>query len=259
MYKPKKSLGQNFLLNKNISNSMVFSLDLDPKDVVVEIGAGLGAVTQKLTEQLFEFGSKIYALEIDERFIPKLEQMFLNSLNVKVVHADVLEWLPKQEFEKDFKVLGSLPYYITSPILHTLVKLKKRPEKAVVLIQKEVAEKVSARAPDSSYLSVFMQTFFEVEYLKTVPRESFKPVPKVDGGVLLLDRKDVTDVFSDLDVVKRYEGFLHKGFSSPRKMLNKPFNKKELEVAGVDGKKRPQELGVSEWVGMFEKLVLKTK
>jgi 16S rRNA (adenine1518-N6/adenine1519-N6)-dimethyltransferase len=238
---------------------MVYSLDLDSKDIVVEIGAGLGAVTQKLTEQLFEYGSQIYAVEIDERFVPKLEQMFLNSVNVEVVHGDILEWLPNKEFERDFKVLGSLPYYITSPILHTLVKLNTRPVQAVLLIQKEVAEKVSSKAPEASYLSTFMQTFFEIDCLKKVPRGSFKPVPKVDGGIISLKKKDVSGVFKDLETIKRYEGFLHKGFSSPRKMLNKPFKKEELELAGVNGKKRPQELAVDEWVKMFKTLILGAK
>jgi len=256
MYKPNKSLGQNFMLSDEIASYMVHSLNLASLDTVVEIGAGLGAVTQKLSENLFDVGSRIYAVEIDERFIPKLEEMFRETLNVTVITADILEWLPQQIFEKPYKVLGSLPYYITSPILHMLVKLYQRPEKAVLLIQKEVAENIVEKAPRASYISTFLQTFFEITYLKTVPKDFFTPVPKVDGAVISLEKKLTDGVFADLQVVEKYERFLHKGFSHPRKMLNKPFSKEELSKAGIDGNLRPHDLDTSVWVDMFKKLVI---
>lgn len=246
------------MLSENISSKMVQALNLSSTDIVVEIGAGLGAVTEKLSESLFEYGSHIYAVEIDERFISKLEQMFRESLNISIVKADILEWLPEQEFEHDFKVLGSLPYYITSPILHALVKLRKRPVRSVVLIQKEVGEKITAPPGGASYLSVFVQTFFDVTYLETVPKNVFSPEPKVDGAIVVLDRKEVTPPFDSLEVVDKYEGFLHKGFSSPRKMLNKPFKKEELARVGVDGTLRPQNLDVDTWKRMFVSLVLES-
>jgi 16S rRNA (adenine1518-N6/adenine1519-N6)-dimethyltransferase len=255
LYKPNKSLGQNFMLSDEISSYMVQSLNLASSDVVVEIGSGLGAVTQKLSEQLFEHISRIYAVEIDERFISKLEEMFRQTLNVAVITADILQWLPQQLFEKDFKVLGSLPYYITSPILHMLVKLPKRPEKAVLLIQKEVAENLVEKAPRASYLSSFLQTFFEVTYLKTVPKGVFTPVPKVDGAIICLDKKPVDEMFNDLQVVEKYEKFLHRGYSHPRKMLNKPFSKEELAKTGINGNLRPHDLDVSVWQDMFKSLV----
>jgi len=256
LYKPKKSLGQNFMLNSDISNVMVNSLDLAPTDTVVEIGSGLGGLTQKLSEALFEYGSKIYAVEIDPRFIPKLKEMFKEALNISTIEADILKWLPQHRFDRDFKVLGSLPYYITSPILHCLVRLERRPSKSVILIQKEVAKKISASVGKASYLSTFLQTFYAIEYLQMVPSYVFKPEPKVDGAIVSLTRKEVPEFLEDVEIVEKYKGFLHKGFQSPRKMLNKPFKKAELERVGVDSTKRPQTLDVSTWVRMFEVLVL---
>ena len=256
LYKPRKSLGQNFLLNSEISSYMVGLLDLTNHDTVVEVGPGLGALTQKLSENLFEYGSKIYAVEIDSRFIPKLKEMFKETINVFVVEADILKWLPAQKFYIDFKVLGSLPYYITSPILHCLVKLERRPIQAVLLIQKEVAEKISAPEGEASYLSTFLQTFYNIEYLRTVPSNVFKPIPKVEGAIISFVRKEVPKIYEDLKVVEKYEKFLHKGFRSPRKMLNKPFKKTDLERVGVDGTKRPQTLNVQTWMRMFEILAL---
>jgi 16S rRNA (adenine1518-N6/adenine1519-N6)-dimethyltransferase len=235
---------------------MVFALDLLTTDTVVEIGAGLGAVTQKLSDNLFEHTSHIYAVEIDERFISKLGEMFRSTLNVTVITADILQWLPQQIFERDFKILGSLPFYITSPILHMLTKLPKRPEKAVLLIQKEVAENLTETAPKASYLSSFLQTFFDVTYLKTVSKNVFSPIPKVDGAIISLDRKPIDEVFNDPQIVEKYEKFLHKGFSHPQKMLNKPFTREELSRTGIDGNLRPHDLAVSVWLDMFRILVL---
>ncbi len=242
------------MLSDEISSYMVQSLNLNSTDKVVEIGAGLGAVTQKLSEQLFEHTSHIYAVEIDDRFISKLEEMFRPTLNVTVITGDILQWLPQQDFETSFKVLGSLPYYITSPILHMLVKLPQRPEKSVLLIQKEVAENLVEKAPRASYLSSFLQTFFDVTYLKTVPKDVFTPVPKVDGAIICLDKKPTDEIFADPQVVEKYERFLHKGFSHPRKMLNKPFTKEELSRTGINGNLRPHDLDTSVWVDMFKKL-----
>jgi len=256
LYKQKKSLGQNFLLNSEISSEMVGLLTFTSHDIVVEIGAGLGAVTQKLSEDLFEYGSKIYAVEIDPRFTPKLKEMFKETLNISIIEADILKWLPQQKFDKDFKVLGSLPYYITSPILHCLVKLERRPNQAVLLIQKEVGEKISAPAGEASYLSTFIQTFYDVEYLRTVPSDVFRPEPKVDGAIVSLIRKEVPEFLEDVKIIEKYEGFLHKGFRSPRKMLNKPFKKAELEIVGINGSLRPQTLDTSTWTRLFKVLVL---
>jgi len=256
LYKPNKSLGQNFMISDEMANYLVYALNVESTDTVIEIGAGLGAVTQKLSEALFEYGSKIFAVEIDSRFIPKLTEMFRETVNVNLIEADILRWLPEQYFDQDFKVLGSLPYYVTSPILHMLVKLPKQPLRAVLLVQKEVGEKITEQAPNSSYLSTFVQTFFEVEYLKTVPKEVFKPEPKVDGAIITLERLSADPIFSELATVRKYEGFLHKGFSHPRKMLNKAFKKDELAATGINGSLRPQDLGVSVWKDMFAKLVL---
>ncbi len=168
----------------------------------------------------------------------------------EVIEANVLDFLPQYSTEKSFKIIGSLPYYITSPILHEIIKMNKRPKKVVVLIQKEVAKKIAAKAPDSSYLSTFIQTFYEVEYVATVDKNEFSPVPKVDGGILKMTLKP--DVNID---VKKYEGFLHKGFSNPRKMLNKVFYEDEINRAQIDSTKRPQNYNSEEWLKFFKILV----
>ena len=252
MYAPKKELGQNFLIDRQIPRRMVDALNLDPDDIVVEIGPGLGVVTREICDRHVSGDLLIYAVEIDVRFVEKLETMFLENLRVNIVERNILDWLPEFSPEKPFKLIGSLPYYITSPIIHEVIKMPVRPLTAVLLIQKEVAEKIVAKAPDSSYMSVFVQTFYNVSYLETVTRNKFKPEPKVDGGVIKLMLKEDPGISSEF--INKYEGFLHKGFSNPRKMLNKVFNKEELEKIGVEGNLRPQNIDASKWIEAFKLL-----
>ena len=123
----------------------------------------------------------------------------------------------------------------------------------IITLQKEVGERICAKAPDATYLSSFVQTFFEVEYLKTVPKTVFDPVPQVDGAVIKFSRREAP---IPNDLIHKYEGFLHKGFSNPRKMLNKVFRKEELERVNVDATLRPQNVDWEKWVEMFKALVI---
>lgn len=249
MYEPIKSLGQNFLIKSSIVEQMVDALWLSTGDDIIEIGPGHGVLTEELARRTTGSDVKVYAVEIDERFARKLYTMYVDEPNIEVIQADILKWLPNFESNRRVKVFGSLPYYITSPILHSVVKMKTTPDSAVFIIQKEVAEKVCSKVPDSNYLSVFVQTFFNAEYLFEVPKEEFKPSPKVDGAVFKLTTKNVE---MDLATKERYEGFLHRGFSHPRKMLNKPFSREELDKAGIDPKLRPQNLSAEEWLRFYE-------
>ena len=237
---------------------MVDALELTPQDTVIEIGAGLGAVTQRLVHKLIGLESKIYAVEIDNRLTTKLKMMFAENTNMKVVEANILDWLPTVETEKPFKVLGSLPFYITSPIIHTIIKMKKQPEICVLMTQKEVAHKICAQQDKASYMSTFVQTFFETNYINIVPRNKFNPVPKVDGAIIKLKSEQGLSHLQkphQQEQIYKYERFLHKGFSNPRKMLNKIFSKEELTKTNTDGNLRAQNITPKKWVEMFELLV----
>lgn len=248
MYEAIKEFGQNFLSDSVIINKMVGLLEMTHGDTIIEIGPGHGALTEEVASRLRSTNSELYAVEIDKRFSDKLLSMYSSDENIHIYEDNILNFLPKFKTDKDVKILGSLPYYITSPIIHEIIKMNKQPELCVLLIQKEVAEKIASPAPDSSYLSVFVQTFYSVEYIFTVPKEKFFPKPQVDGGVLkLIKRKDV----SLSEDIEKYEGFLHRGFSSPRKMLNKPFKREELALAGINPDLRPQNLSADEWLRFY--------
>ncbi len=253
LYNPIKNLGQNFLINSTVVYQMVDALDLVPTDTVIEIGAGLGALTQLLADRMAAASGKIYVVEIDERFIGKLNAMFLVNSNVEVVQADILDWLPKFSPPEEYKIIGSLPFYITSPIIHRAIRMSVRAELCVYLVQKEVAQKLCAKPPKATYLSSYVQSFYDCSYVTDVSRDYFDPRPNVDGAVIKLTAKPSLIAANSID---DYEGFLHKGFAHPRKMLNKAFTKEELAKVGIDGKLRAQNISPQEWQQMF--LTLKT-
>jgi 16S rRNA (adenine1518-N6/adenine1519-N6)-dimethyltransferase len=227
---------------------MVLELDMQDGETLIEIGAGLGALTLEIVNHFGSTDIAVKALEIDLRFVDKLNNMFEKVKNIEIIETNALTWLPTfNPQKKPFKIIGSLPYYITSPLIHRLVKMPWQPEMCVLLIQKEVAQKISAKAPDSSYFSTFVQTFYEVEYMETVNKKDFSPVPKVDGGVIKLTRRKDSKV-KDID---KYEGFLHLAYSNPRKMLNKMFKEDELNRGDLDGKLRAQNYDWEKWVETF--------
>jgi|SRR3989344_9189630 len=252
MFEPIKELGQNFLLHKETAFKMVDALELSQNEVVVEIGPGLGFITELLTKTLLDKKSMVYAVEIDKRFAGKLSVEFFHSDNVLIVQEDILKWLPGfNPRQESFKIIGSLPYNIASPILHTLAKLPIRPEISVFLIQKEVAQKIASKAPDSSFLSSFIQTFFSIENLGNVEKNKFSPIPKIDGAIIRLKKSACGISFLD---VKKYEGFLHKAYTHPRKMLNKAFTKGDVEKIGINSSLRAQNYNSEDWIKFFKKL-----
>lgn len=245
----KKELGQNFLTDQTSILKMVNALQAPVKTTIIEIGPGLGVVTKQLIETYPN--SNIVAIEFDKRLINSLKAQF-ESENVKIVDGNILDWLPAYHSTDTYSIIGSLPYYITSPILHAVIYKAVKPQTCVFLVQKEVAQKIASKLDDASYLSTFIKSFYDVEYLGVIPRTLFNPVPQVDGGVLKLTLH--ADQQISFDQTKRYEGFLHRVFSHPRKMLNKVFTPEELKLANINGSLRPQNLTPADYVRIFREL-----
>jgi len=252
----KKALGQNFLTDSGVSQLMVESVDVFNGDRIIEIGSGRGALTQSLASICRSRQAYLTAVEFDVDLIPILKSRITESENIKIINANILNYLDDFKVPENtrLKITGSLPYNITSPLIHKLIKINPRPETCVFLIQKEVAQKICKQAPDSNYLSVFVQTFYKTEILKIVDKNLFSPVPKVDGAIIKLTRKP-SDLISRLPWqtgnISHYEKFLHHAFSSPRKMLNKVFTKEDLARYQLDATKRPQDYGSDKYLRIF--------
>lgn len=186
----KKSLGQNFLIDGNVLNRIVEAAELDQSKGALEIGPGIGA----LTERLSQAAGKVTAIEIDQRLLPILGEVLADKPHVTVVHGDVLKLDLRQLFQQQFadcegvSVVANLPYYVTTPILMKLLEERLPLQNIVVMIQKEVAERMAAKPGGKEYgsLSVAVQYYCEPQLVCTVPHTVFIPQPNVDSAVIKL-------------------------------------------------------------------------
>lgn len=239
--KNKKSLGQHWLKDRDILTNIASLAETDGVDTVVEIGPGLGT----LTSALFQFFDKVIAIEKDDELAKKLPFSFPGK-DLTVLRKDVLE-TEVGELPDGYVLAGNIPYYITSPIVEKFLNLEVKPRKIVLLIQKEVAQRIAAKDGKQSVLSLMTQAKAEVELGPVVKREFFIPPPKVDSQVLVLTPYEVPLVDDAvLDLIK-------VGFNKPRKkLLANGELKNDLAEAGIDGNLRPADLSLTDWQKLAE-------
>ena len=258
----KKSLGQNFLIDPNILTSIVRYAELDDKKGAIEIGPGIGA----LTEHLARTAKKVVAFEIDQRLLPILDETLAPYDNVEVLNQDVLKADLKNVLEEQFAgiedimVVANLPYYVTTPILMKLLEEELPLEGIVVMLQKEVGDRISAKPGTKSYgsLSVAIQYYSEPETVMTVPKTVFNPQTNVDSSVIRLKMRKTPPV--ELDDSAYFFTVVRACFGQRRKtILNNLTNnledgkkyKKEIEEAlqstNIDPKRRGETLTIEEF------------
>lgn len=243
----KKGLGQHFLADGNVLKKIVAAVDPRGEEVAVEVGAGIGTLTRALAPRV----GKLYAVEVDRRLIPVLEEGLSGFPNVEVVPEDFLS-LPLWRFGERLLVVGNLPYGITGPVLLKLVRERERVGRAVFLVQWEVAGKlVAPPGPDRSRLGVYLRAFFHVEVAFRVPRNSFFPPPEVDGGLVRLFPLPVPRISVPEGVFGEVLRIL---FSARRKTLRRVLaDRFGAEVAGellgelgLDPRVRAEALGIGD-------------
>lgn len=258
--KPNQGLGQNFLIDGNILRKIVDAAELTGDDAVLEIGPGLGALTQALIEE----SSKVVTIEIDERLVQVLKNTFLGKSNLEIIHGDVL----KEDLNallatsQRWKVVANLPYYITSPILAKLLEEKESLERIVVMVQREVAQRMMAGPGTKDYgsFSLFIQYHCEVSIIHTVPPTAFFPRPQVSSSVVLLRIRESPRVqVEDEDMLfriiraafgKRRKTLLNSLTNTPHLTFNKEFMLQVLKEAGIDSKARAETLSLEEFASI---------
>jgi 16S rRNA (adenine1518-N6/adenine1519-N6)-dimethyltransferase len=248
---PKQSLGQNFLFDEGLLARIVAAAEIEPGDEVLEVGPGLGA----LTRQLALVGGRVVAVELDGRLIPVLEDELGSFTNVELIQGDILQLAPAEWFAGPYKVVANVPYYITGAILRHLLENRPRPVRLVLTVQKEVAERLTARPPHMSLLAVSVQYYGAVRPVATVKAGAFWPRPEVDSAVV---RIDVDPSSRERDQTKEENFFrvVRAGFSEKRKQLKNNLRQlglgdaiagAALAAAGIDGRRRAETLAVEEW------------
>jgi len=259
-FKNTKSLGQNFLTDKGIIDKIVDGAEIGPDDLVLEIGPGLGVITYEAAQR----AKKVLAVEIDKNLIPILKETLADCPNVEVVNQDILKTdvnaLIEEEKKngiREVKVIGNLPYYITTPIIMKLLEDGVDVESITVMMQKEVADRIQSAPGKKTYgaVSVAVQYYCEAEILSKVPRDVFIPQPNVDSAVLKLTlRKEKPVEVADRDV---FLSVIKAGFGQRRKTLlnslmgvdgmTKETVREALEAAGIDPARRAETLNLDEF------------
>jgi len=268
--RPDKALGQNFLVDPTILQRITEAALLTADDVVLEIGAGTGALTRLLASE----AKHVVAVELDRRLMPLLERELSDLDNVTAIQGDVLsldpcrlidELLPKARLSQaSYKVVGNLPYYITSAILRHLLERDRRPELMVITVQYEVAERIVAKPGDMSVLAASVQFYGEPELLFKINSGSFYPSPAVDSGVVRVD-VHASPRLPD-DQIDTFFRVVRAGFSQRRKQLHNALSTgladqlskheaiERLHQAGVDHRRRAETLSIDEWVEITDAL-----
>ncbi|TAK94719.1 ribosomal RNA small subunit methyltransferase A [Patescibacteria group bacterium] len=253
---PKKSLGQNFLIDHSVIDQIMAAAKLQSDDVVLEIGPGQGVLTEALSKKC----SKVIAVEIDETLVTLLRNKFKGKKNIEIVTGDILKLNVEKIFTDyqlpitGYKVIANLPYYITSPIIRKFLESEVPPQEMILMVQKEVAERIVAKPGEMSILAVSVQYYARAEILFPVSKKAFSPVPEVESAVIRIthNAKRITS-----EEANKFFRIVRAGFCAKRKtLINNLANsfhiprgevEKKVRNAGLDSKVRAQELSVDDW------------
>lgn len=246
-------LGQHFLIDPTVLGSIVEAAKIEPRETVVEIGPGIGV----LTRELLKAGARVTAIELDERMIPLLERFIRNNeitnkqINeLTIVHANALHVAMPQ---KKYKVVASIPYHITSPLLrHLFLESAYAPASLTLLIQREVAEKI-CDAKNAGLLTILVALFGAPRIVTNVPPEAFLPPPRVDSAVLQIDCFDTP--LTDKKTIDALFRLVKTAFGQKRKILRNTLGAfhgvmERLSGLGIEQTRRPQTLSVQEWIAL---------
>lgn len=251
---PNKALGQHWLRDRDILSVIADEADLSKDDTVLEIGPGLGT----LTSELLRRAGKVVAVEFDAELARKLPGQFPGT-SLEVVNEDILSF-DLTTLPKGYKAVANVPYYITSKIVRALMTSSNRPNVAVLLVQKEVAERIAADPGDMSILAIAAQVYTEASLGIEVPKEYFTPPPKVDSQVIVLRTRGEPLVLPEDE--KRFFRLVKAGFSAKRKKLRSSLagglsiDKQEVETildaVGISPDARAEDLSIEDWRRLME-------
>ena len=253
----RKGLGQNFLIDGGILKKLAAAAELTPSDTVIEVGPGLGVLTETLVEQ----AGKVIAIELDARLADILKARLKDQIKLTVIQDDILNINPADILGKqtEYKVVANLPYYITSAVIRHFLEAPVKPTTMVIMVQKEVAQQITAQPGEMSLLSVSVQLYGKPTVAGKVSAQCFYPAPNVDSAILKIaiyqeQKIQTDDITGFFDIVRA-------GFSANRKqIINSLANGLKLqktdiipvlEQAGIDPQRRAETLTIDEWGVLF--------
>lgn len=251
---PIKHLGQNFLIDKTVISKLINGAKVLRADVVLEIGPGMGVLTQEIAKR----AGKVIAVEKDPRMCELLKERLRDFDNIEIIQGDILKLKKNYELRimnHEYKIIANLPFYITSPVIRKFLEAKDPPQEMTLIIQKEVAQRICAKPPKMSILAVSVQFYAKVKILSYISKKSFYPQPKVDSAIIQIkpEKKYKVDTDKFFQIVKA-------GFSQPRKQIANnlskqlKLDKKKLNSLlldkGVKPTQRAETLSIKDWINL---------
>jgi 16S rRNA (adenine1518-N6/adenine1519-N6)-dimethyltransferase len=260
----RKGLGQHFLVDEDVLETVMAAADLTPEDTVIEVGPGLGILTRELAAK----ARWVIAIELDDKLALALVDSLAGSDNVVIINRDILGVDPVMLLREStadipsglssYKVVANLPYYITSPVIRHFLEASVKPEVMVLMVQKEVAEAIAAEPGRRSLLSISVQFYGKPDIMAYVPADSFYPRPEVESAILKIDIYPRPLV--DVDTVGFFR-VVRAGFTAARKQfvnslsqglgLPKEAIRPLLDIAGIDPRRRAETLTIAEWAQLW--------
>jgi 16S rRNA (adenine1518-N6/adenine1519-N6)-dimethyltransferase len=262
--RPHKELGQNFLVDRRVLKRILAAAEVGPEDTVLEIGSGLGTLTEALAER----AQRVVAVELDPDLVALLRERLASLPNIEIVTADILS-LDISRLLQDgagnvptYKVVANIPYYITSAVMRHLLEASPKPQLIVLMLQKEVAQRITAQPGQMSLLAVSVQFYGQPRIIAHVPASAFYPVPKVDSAIVRVDPH--TQQPLEQDEVGPFFEVVRAGFAQRRKQLRNAlvhglgvsaeYIAQAMQEAGIDEQRRAQTLSIHEWVALYRAL-----
>ena len=253
--RPSKRLGQNFLIREDVADKVLKAGEISSSDTILEIGPGLGSLTFKLAAS----AKKVIAIEKDKRMADILKKS-INNPNAEIIRGDILNFDINDLGLRGYKIISNLPYCISSPVIRKFLEEKKKPELMVLMLQKEVAQRIKAKPPFMNILAVSVQIYAQVEIKEYVSKKSFWPEPKVDSAIVKIIIKD--NYLKEIKDIDMFFKIVKAGFSHPRKQILNNFSKvlklekkdteEWLEKNNIDSKRRAQTLKIEEWLALYK-------
>ena len=266
--RPSKGLGQNFLIDKRVITKLIRAANFKPGDIILEIGPGIGALTQELAKKV----KKVVAVEKDQKMMGILKETLEDFKNIEIIKGDVLKFrildfgFPGRDgFPSNYKVVGNLPFYLTAPVIRKFLEtIEVKPRQMILVVQKEVGQRICARPPGMSILAVSVQFYAKPEIVSYISKKSFWPQPKVDGAMLkIIPKKPATG----LGLVDLFFKIVKAGFSQPRKQLinnlsrGLKFNRGEVKdwllKNNIQPNQRAETLTIEDWLSLTKSCKIK--
>ncbi len=262
--RPLKKFGQNFLIDETSLKTIIDSADLDSSDIVLEVGPGIGAITQALAQK----AGRVIAIEKDREMVKILKETLKEFKNVEIINDDIRLTIKDfrnptklrgiSEINKSYKVVGNLPFYLTAPVIRRFLEMEEaRPLSMTLVVQKEVAQRICAKPPHMSILANAVQFYADPELISVISKKSFFPEPKVDAALI-----KITPRPAPMGDSKMFFEVVKAGFSHPRKQLlnnlavnlkiNKEAVKSWLQKNSLDPTQRAETLSMDDWLRLIK-------